>query len=96
MTTAIDESPRGGELRVQLARSGHDASLTIGSGFEFAEARDPASFWRHPEASLRPRELTLMFARQFLMANGGRLELEPKAAATGALNIYYPSVPTNA
>jgi len=96
MTTAIDEMPRGSELCVLLARSGKDALLTIGSGFEFAEARDPASFWRHPEASLRPGELTLMFARQFLMANGGRLAFDENAAGNGALQIYYPCVASNA
>jgi hypothetical protein len=90
LTIAIDEAPDGSELTVQLSRRGDEAVLSISSEVGYADAPDPEELWRLPAIRLQPRELTLMFARRFLTANGGHMEFDLGTTRHGALHLYYP------
>jgi hypothetical protein len=41
---------------------------------------------------LDPLELTLVYARQYLRENGGRLEIDAGAQPRGELRLVYPAV----
>ncbi len=88
LTAAIDAAPSGSELPLAVRREGNDAVVCIGSAAAFDEIDPPSQplDWHSP---LHPRQLTLVFARQFLEANGGRLEIAT-VGPHGALNLYYP------
>jgi signal transduction histidine kinase len=89
VTAAIDATPAGAELPVSIGRRENYAVISIGSDAGYGgipEAQEP---WCPPRKRLHQRELTLLFARQFMAANGGRLEIHSDAPR-GTLRLYYP------
>lgn len=46
---------------------------------------------QRPSLRFQPKELTLLFARDFLAANGGRLTVDTGAQPQGSLTMYYPA-----
>jgi hypothetical protein len=92
VTAAIDNVPAGTELELSIERRENDAVISIGSDAGYRELQGKEELWQLPQGGLRPRELTLLFARQLLAANGGRLEISPHPAPGGALHLYYPCI----
>jgi hypothetical protein len=94
LTAAIDELPAGSVLCMHLAQVANQARLTIGADFSDCGKRMSDEAERQPAGSLTARDLAVMFARQFLLANGGRLEFDDSDARSdardGQLQIYYP------
>jgi signal transduction histidine kinase len=78
---AIDATPAGTELPITVSREDSFAVISIGSnaGYAVDDATDDL-----------PHELTLLFARQFLADNGGRLEIDTATPPRGSLRLYYP------
>jgi len=89
LTAAIDAAPSGSELPLAVRREGHDAVVCIGSTAAFDEIPNPPQPIDWHSRPLHARELTLVFARQFLEANGGRLKIDA-VGPHRALNLYYP------
>jgi signal transduction histidine kinase len=92
MTAAIEETPAGAELRLSVGRQGGDAVLTFGSHAGLGTLRDCAELLTGPLTALRPRELTLLFARHFLAENGGRLDIDPAPFPAGSMTLHYPAL----
>jgi len=90
LTTAIDETPPGASLQLSIDRLGHDALVSMDSDAGYGDAQETIDLWNRQRGRLRPKELTLLFARQFLAASGGRLEISPGALPRGELRLYYP------
>jgi len=95
LTAAIDEIPPGAALLLCIDRVGDSAVISIDSDAGYKEVSEKENLWSCPHARLRPKELTLLFARQFLAANGGRLELNAAAPPRGAMRLYYPLAARN-
>jgi hypothetical protein len=91
MAAAVDDAPPGSELPVRVERCGNDAVLSIGSHAGYAPMPKPEDLSERPTSLLTPGELTLLFAWRFLAANGGRLEIDARAAPRGLLRVLYPS-----
>jgi signal transduction histidine kinase len=89
LTAAIDETSAGTELRVSIERRDNHAVISIGSDAGYRDMPEAEDLWRYPHKRLHQRELTLLFARQFMAAHGGRLEIHSDAPR-GALHLYYP------
>lgn len=89
VSEAIEETPEAGELRLTAERRDDEAVISIGSalGYETVEQLKERAD-RLPN-KMRPRDLTLMFARHFLLANGGRLDID-SAGIRGTLSLVYP------
>jgi len=92
MTAAIEETPAGAELRLAVGRQGGDAVITLGSHGGFANLRSSDELLAGPLGALRPRELTLLFARHFLADGGGRLEIDGSAFPVGSLTLHHPAL----
>ncbi len=104
LTAAIDEAAAGinaaagtagAELIVTVERRGCFAMLSLGSTAGYDEALEPDDLLHKPAGCLHPRELTFSFARKFLGANGGRLEIGENAG-TSSLQIFYPCIEAQA
>ncbi len=91
LTAAIDETPVRGELPITIDRVGDDVAVTIGSHAGYDEAHAIPDLSQCPYLRFRPKELTLLFARDFLAANRGRLTVDNSMQPQGALTIYYPA-----
>lgn len=102
---ALDAIPRGSRgvtLPVTLEQSGDEAVIRLGSNAGYASRAshcgtnhaDPdadADALDHLTAGrLARNELTLAFARRFLQAGGGRLEIDAVGTPGGSLQIFYP------
>jgi hypothetical protein len=91
LTAAIDEAPAGGELPLTIRRVGDEVAVSIGSHAGYDEIHTaPDLTWR-PTLRFQPKELTLLFAREFLTTNGGRLTVDHDVQPQGSLTIYYPA-----
>ncbi|MDB6083832.1 MAG: Histidine kinase [Gammaproteobacteria bacterium] len=93
LTAAIDETPHGAALPLSIDRLDGNAVLSVGSDAGYRVAQETLNVWDGRGGRLHPRELTLLFARRFLAANGGRLEIDPGAPPLGELRVYYPIAP---
>jgi hypothetical protein len=89
---AIDGSPSGADLRVAVARTGDDAVVSIGCAPGCAAISATQEFLPPANGRLDPLELTLVYARQYLRENGGRLEIDAGAQPRGELRLVYPAV----
>ena len=95
VTAAIDEAAPGSELTLSVERLDGNAVLTIGSdaGCGKIQRIQEGDFSpQRLQRQLLPMDLILHFARQFLAANGGRLEIEPGPAPGGTLRLHYPCI----
>jgi signal transduction histidine kinase len=88
LTAAIDEIRVGGELPISIDRVGDDVAVSIGSHAGYDNIH--ADLSRCPTVRFQPKELTLLFAREFLAANGGRLTVDTGVQPQGLLTMYYP------
>jgi len=95
LTAAIDETPPGASLLLCIDRVGDNAIISLDSDAGYKEVSEKADLWNCPHSRLRTKELTLLFARQFLAANGGRLEINAAALPRGAMRVYYPLAARN-
>lgn len=91
MTAAIDATPHGAELPVSTRRDGGDVLISIGCRTAFCAARNVNTLLEQPLGPLQPGELTLLFAKQFLAGNGGRLEIDCAESVPGSIRVYYPA-----
>jgi signal transduction histidine kinase len=91
LTAAIDEIRVGGELPISIDRVGDDVAVSIGSHAGYDDIHAAPDLSRRPTLRFQPKELTLLFARDFLAANGGRLTVDKGVQPQGALTIYYPA-----
>ncbi len=90
MMEAIEETPAGAELAVSAEPVGDEVSISIGSAAAYRSVRELEALDLRAPVRLRPRDLTLLFARQFLTANRGRVEIDSAAGPRGTLTLYYP------
>jgi signal transduction histidine kinase len=90
LTAAIDETRVGGDLPISIDRVGDDVAVSIGSHAGYGDIHATPDFSRRPTVRFQPRELTLLFAREFLAANGGRLTVDHGVQPQGLLTMYYP------
>jgi hypothetical protein len=95
LTAAIDEIPPGASLLLSIGRVGDNAVISVDSDVGYQEISEKEDLWNCPPGRLRPKELTLLFARQFLAANGGRLEIDAATTPRGAMHLYYPVAARN-
>ncbi|HWS68474.1 MAG TPA: hypothetical protein VN325_37370 [Steroidobacteraceae bacterium] len=91
LTAAIDETRVGGELPISIDRVGDDVAVSIGSHAGYDDIHAAPDLWRRPSLRFQPKELTLLFAREFLAANGGRLTVDHGVQPQGSLTMYYPA-----
>lgn len=99
ITAAIDETPSGEALPISVERYAGEAIITIGCNAEYGHApgddRWPnrlSDVFGPPELTLDSRELTIGFARRYLSANQGRLEIDAGAQPRGAMRLHYPCI----
>jgi signal transduction histidine kinase len=91
-TLGIDALPAGTELHVDLRRADGYALLELRSDLTYDAIREARDLLCHEPLDLRPQELVLGFARQWISAHGGRLEIDSASGAQGVLRLYYPLV----
>ena len=91
LALGIDGLPTGADLRVELRRADGYALLELRSDLTYNDIREAEDLLCHEPVDLRPQELVLGFARRWIMANGGRVEIHsPVGAQQTGLRIYYP------
>ena len=90
LTAAIDETRAGGEVPVTIDRVGDDVAVSIGSHAGYDDIHAVPDLSQRPSPRFQPKELTLLFAREFLAAGGGRLTLDNGVQPQGSLTMYYP------
>jgi hypothetical protein len=95
LTAAIDEISPGASLLLYIDRVADSAVISLDSDAGYREVSEKKDLWNCPHSRLRPKELTLLFARQYLAANGGRLEINAAAPPRGAMRLYYPLAARN-
>ena len=74
LTAAIDAASSGDALPVRIDHRGAEVVISIGNDANY----------------VKTHEVTWQFARNYLFANGGRLEIDP--APPGAVRIHYPRI----
>ncbi|MDP8983572.1 MAG: hypothetical protein M3N97_00755 [Pseudomonadota bacterium] len=93
LMAAIDAVPPGASLLLCVESADGEALVSVDSdaGYEEIPPIDPLRRDQNGPLLL-PKDLTLLFARQFLAANGGRLEIHGASAAMprGVLRLRYP------
>jgi len=92
LALGIDELPTGAELQVELSRAAGYALLELRSALTYNAIREAEDLLCREPVDLGPKELVLGFARRWIMANGGRVEIPSPAGAQAGLRIYYPLV----
>jgi len=91
IVAAIDETPVGGELPVKIDRVGDEVAVSIGSHAGCRDIDASPDFSRRPTLRFQPKELTLLFAREFLAAHGGYLTVDNAVQPQGSLTMYFPA-----
>jgi signal transduction histidine kinase len=86
----IDALPTGAKLHIELSRTDGYALLELRSGLTYAAIREAQDLLCHEPLELRPQELVLGFARQWISAHGGRVEIHSPSGEQGVLRIYHP------
>jgi len=90
LALAIDGLPTGAELQVELSRVDGYVLLELRSGLTYSAIREVQDLLCHEPVHLRAQEMVLGFARHWIMANGGRVEIHSAVDARSGLRIYYP------
>jgi signal transduction histidine kinase len=91
LTAAIDELTAGADLQLSIGRVAADVLVTIGSSAGYGESQDaPQDLLQPPQGRMQPKDLTLLFAKQFLAANGGSIRVDRSSGPHGALYVRYP------
>jgi hypothetical protein len=90
LALSIDASPTGAELHVELSSAESFAVLELRSHLTYDAIRGAEDLLCREPLNLKPQELVLGFARQWIMANGGRVEIPSATGAQAGLRLYYP------
>ena len=91
LALGIDGLPTGAELRVELRRADGYALLELRSDLTYHDIREAEDLLCREPVDLSPQELVLGFARRWITANGGRVEIHsPVGTQQTGLRIYYP------
>jgi hypothetical protein len=90
LALTIDGLPAGAELQVELSRVDSYVLLELRSALTYSAIREVQDLLCREPAHLRPQELVLGFARHWIMANGGRVEIHAPVGGQSGLRIYYP------
>jgi hypothetical protein len=90
LALGIDGLPAGAELHVELRRVDGYVLLELRSDLTYNAIREAEDLLCHAPVDLCPQELVLGFARRWIMANGGRVEIHSPVGAQTGLRIYYP------
>jgi hypothetical protein len=91
LALGIDGLPTGAELWVELRRADGYALLELRSDLTYHDIREAEDLLCHEPVDLCPQELVLGFARRWITANGGRVEIHsPVGTQQTGLRIYYP------
>jgi len=91
LALGIDGLPTGAELRVELRRADDYALLELRSELIYNDIREAEDLLCHEPVELCPQELVLGFARRWITAHGGRVEIHSSVGAQqSGLRIYYP------
>jgi signal transduction histidine kinase len=90
LALGIDALPMGADLHVELSRAESYALLALRSELTYTTIREAEDLLCHEPVDLRPQELVLGFTRQWVVANGGRVEIHSPGDAQSGLRIYYP------
>lgn len=91
LTAAIDETRVGGQLPISIDRVGDDVAVSIGSHGGYDDIYAAPDLSQRPTLRFQPKQLTLLFARELLAANGGRLTVDNGVQPQGLLTMYYPA-----
>jgi signal transduction histidine kinase len=91
LTAAIDETRVGGELPISIDRVGDDVAVSIGSHAGYDDIYAVPDLSQRPTLRFQPKQLTLLFARELLATNGGRLTVDNGVQPQGLLTMYYPA-----
>jgi hypothetical protein len=87
----IDGLPTGADLQVELSPVDGCALLELRSALTYDDIREAEDLLCHEPVDLRPQEMVLGFARRWITANGGRVEIHsPAGGQHTGLRIYYP------
>jgi hypothetical protein len=91
LALGIDGLPMEAELHVELRRVDGYALLELRSDLVYNDIREAEDLLCHDPVDLCPQELVLGFARRWVTANGGRVEIHsPAGVHQSGLRIYYP------
>jgi signal transduction histidine kinase len=91
LTAAIDDLPAGTDLQLSIERAATDALVTICCSAGYCETQHaPQDLLQPPQGRVQPKDLTLLFAKQFLAANGGSIRVDRASGPHGALYLRYP------
>jgi signal transduction histidine kinase len=90
LALGIDELTAGAELQVELSRVDGYALLELRSELTYNAIREAEDLLCRKPAGLGPHELVLGFARRWIVANGGRVEIHSPGGVQAGLRIYYP------
>jgi signal transduction histidine kinase len=90
LALGIDASPTGAELHVELSAAEAFAVLELRSQVTYDEAIREAQDPPCCHVSHTPQDLVLGFARRWLTANGGRMEVPCAGDARCGLRLFYP------
>jgi hypothetical protein len=90
LALGIDGLPSGAELHVELSRVDGYVLLELRSELTYSAIREAQDLLCHEPVHLRPQELVLGYARHWIRASGGRVEIHSPADAQSGLRIYYP------
>jgi hypothetical protein len=94
LAVGMDGLPAGAELHVELRLEAPLALLELRSELPYGAIREPAELLCRETVDLQPRELVLAFARRWIAACGGRVEIHSPIEAKNSLRIYYPLAAT--
>jgi signal transduction histidine kinase len=90
LALSIDASPMGAELHVELSCADGFAVLELRSHLTYDAIRGAEDLLCREPINLKPQEMVLGFARQWIMANGGRVEIPSETGTQAGLRLYYP------
>jgi hypothetical protein len=90
LALSIDASPTGADLHVELSCAEGFAVLELRSPLTYDAIRGAEDLLCREPLNLKPQELVLGFARQWITANGGRVEIPSATGAQAGLRLYYP------
>ena len=96
LTAAIDETAPGSELTVTVERREEFGVVSLGSTAGYEESFGANELLQDPQRRMQSRELTFLFARQVLSANGGRLAIATAPDGDAVLQIVHPCLVAHA
>ena len=90
LALSIDASPTGAGLQVELSCADGFAVLELRSHLTYETIRGAEELLCREPVNLKPQEMVLGFARQWITANGGHVEIPSETGTPAGLRLYYP------